>query len=260
MLKKAHFIWWQGRDDAPIHARISWQVFETTHPDWDVRVWSGPELVELAADYMFRNTSAEWVLSRNAKTSHEIVKKCDLARCLLLAKYGGWYFDSDLMFYRKVDDWWADRTLYGFNLLSVDDIKKGGHRSDKDYIPFDTFDVIASLDYSKLHPHGQIVNNGVLYARDSRQARDFWLDFLHRRSSQVNAKVLKYMGPHALTHHWRRHRKGTCRSLTVPAHTFLWHTAYFKKFKIARPRWTVSSHEEGAGWGDRTQENWWLKV
>lgn len=87
MSRIIHIIWYQGIDAIPIKYQGVIRDIQDMNPDWTLRVWSAPDLEQLASKHN--------VLSKyNSYT--KMHQKIDLGRYLLLYEYGGLSMDIDV--------------------------------------------------------------------------------------------------------------------------------------------------------------------
>lgn len=89
--KLAHFIW-LGPKPLPSFGQDAIQSFKSIHSDWEVRLWRDlPE--EMPGE-----------LRDAIDASPLFVHRADILRAWLLFKHGGFYFDLDFLFFRRIDE------------------------------------------------------------------------------------------------------------------------------------------------------------
>lgn len=240
--KIIHFIWYQGIESAPTELQDIPAKWEKMNPGWRVNFWNGTTLARFIRSY-YPDYSPAWL------SLSSVIKKCDFARILLLYHFGGVYADMDLTPYRPLDDF-----------LSVGEVR---HRltfctgqlpeqSKVETVNFAERELILTREYRQVEGVGWPVANGIMIAQP-RLA--LWQDFLRSRLSDMQAAVLNFVGPWALTRFIKAREsvlRGRCTVL--PPYYFLWEQAHFTQ---PRPEWVVSEHGAKNFWGDHTKPDWW---
>ena len=239
--KLIHFIWFQGIALAPATSRDVPAHWQHMNHDYEVRVWDEQSLHD------FIVTKYPQYLKR-WHALPQVIKKCDMARLLLIHHYGGVYLDMDLIPQSPLHEFFDQRKIYHMGMQ---------HRSILPNSPpvdvdFASREFILSREYANIDYAGCGVANGVIL---SKAKLPMWIEFVEEQIDQPNNRVLEFMGPHALTRFLRR-RAATLngRGLIVPPYYFLWEDHAMKQ---PAPSWCVSKHLAVNHWGDHTKPRWW---
>jgi mannosyltransferase OCH1-like enzyme len=192
-------------------------------PDWEMRLWDDRDNLDL----MERHLPQFSVRFKNIQRG---VVKADIARCLYMHTFGGFYIDTDYKFSRPIPD----------ELLRHECI-----------LP-------ASRDADQMSP-GFRIGNAVL---GSEPGHTFWECFLTEIFASPNLETLpegmveKITGPEGLTGCYVRHPEFHSR-LYVPE----------KRFFHPKIRWHGISHDRGFAcygahlcWGSWRSKRWLPKV
>ena len=98
--REAWFYWDQGEAAMPTLRRAAVETFKIHNPGWKVNVLDRSVVPEIEGD-----------------TDRARILRSDLARYVILAKHGGFYFDTDIIFVDAVPDQWMEADF----CMSTDD-------------------------------------------------------------------------------------------------------------------------------------------
>lgn len=93
--KKLHFIWF-GKKEIPIHFNDFIIEWRQNYKDYDIIIWND-EMVE-------RENLVPDELKKYYFSDFPEAFKADILRYIILNKYGGFYFDVDCQFLKKIPD------------------------------------------------------------------------------------------------------------------------------------------------------------
>ena len=93
MIKKAHFIWFQGPPPQQYLPTI--HKFKKLNPDFDIYVWNEQKLLELLNSFPLFKISIE--------KAPYMIQKIDIYKYIILYLYGGIYMDLDIDIIRPFD-------------------------------------------------------------------------------------------------------------------------------------------------------------
>jgi len=93
--KKLHFIWF-GKKEIPIHFNDFIIQWRQNYKDYDIIIWND-EMVE-------RENLVPDELKKYYFSDFPEAFKADILRYIILNKYGGFYFDVDCQFLKKIPD------------------------------------------------------------------------------------------------------------------------------------------------------------
>ena len=247
--KVVHFIWLQGWDNAPAKARAITEQWQKMNPGWTIMLWDDKSIASLIRTHFDQFAAVYENMPGNTEMA-SCIKRCDLARILILHQYGGVYADADLVPHKSIDSFLKSGVIYDRA------IKYGNRLSDKaseDYIDLDSKALICSRENCRIDIIGQGVANGIIIAEPNSPTI---ASFISGQAGCENGLVLDYFGTWA----WTRHLRACAAQLTdklfiAPPHYFLWDRRYYK----SEPRhWTVCEHPPGGNtWGDHSKGEWW---
>lgn len=96
--KLIHQIWFQGKENIPDHLKVYHQSWVENNPDYNVIVWDEKNInkeVNLFFDIEIRNMYYSYP---------NMIQKIDLAKYIILYKYGGIYIDMDSKSLKRIND------------------------------------------------------------------------------------------------------------------------------------------------------------
>ena len=93
--KKLHFIW-LGKKEIPIHFNNFLNEWKLNYSDYEVIVWND--------DMVERENLVPDELKKYYFSDFPEAFKADILRYIILNKYGGFYFDVDFQFLKKIPD------------------------------------------------------------------------------------------------------------------------------------------------------------
>ena len=237
-----HLVWFQGFANAPDHVRGTPALWRAMNPSYTVMEWDYESLSAFIAK-RYRQYYDRW------NKLDLIIKKCDVARFLLVHHYGGAYVDADLIPQRPLDAFLDGgeirhhRTKFVTELPQPDPIETLNLRER---------DFILSREYRPIDMTGSGVANGFIIASPGLP---MWIDFMEAQIEQPTRRVLDFFGPHALTRFLRERADSLQgKGLVVPPYYFLWEDHAMKQ---PAPAWVVSKHLAINHWGDKTRADWW---
>jgi len=95
--KTIHQIWFQGEDQMPEHLKMYHKSWVDNNPDYHIKVWDEVQIKKLIDSY----PDAE---VRNMYHGYpHMIQKIDLAKYVILYKYGGIYIDMDVKNLQRID-------------------------------------------------------------------------------------------------------------------------------------------------------------
>jgi inositol phosphorylceramide mannosyltransferase catalytic subunit len=95
--KTIHQIWFQGEDQMPEHLKMYHKSWVDNNPDYHIKVWDEVQIKKLIDSY----PDAE---VRNMYYGYpHMIQKIDLAKYVILYKYGGIYIDMDVKNLQRID-------------------------------------------------------------------------------------------------------------------------------------------------------------
>ena len=242
--KLIHLCWFQGVANAPGDLARSPSRWAALNPGHEIRLWDERSLSALIAN-RYPRYFARWM------ALDMVIKKCDLARLLVIHEFGGAYFDLDLLPRRALDSFLDD----GHVRYAQESPRSGQLPGDEASVrvKLREREFILSREYRRIDMTGYGVANGMII---SRPRLPLWLEFIDERIGHArDARVLDFMGPHALTRFLRaRARELRGRGALLPPYYFLWERG---SFKHPPPEWCVAEHPAVNHWGDHTRPDWW---
>lgn len=93
---RLHQIWFQGADQLPPKYHSFQHSWRRHHPHWEYRLWDQLQIEHLVA------TCNDFIRSVYAELP-EMIQKIDLAKYLILQRYGGVYVDMDMECVQPLD-------------------------------------------------------------------------------------------------------------------------------------------------------------
>lgn len=238
-----HLVWYQGFDAAPADIRPAPERWARENPDHEVRTWDAHSMERLIrGDYP--------ALLPVWHSLDRIIKRCDLARLLIVHRHGGVYADADLIPRRSLTSFYRDRRVHFLSDAPVTGELPASSSPVDVHIADRLF--LLSKEYNKIDHAGYGVANGFIA---SRPGLPLWMDFVRAHAFNTNARVLDYLGPHALTR-FLRQRASELRGqgLLLPPYYFLWER---HAFTHQPPEWCVCEHPAVNRWGDASRTEWW---
>ena len=91
-----HQIWWQGYNNLPPNFKKNRDILIKNHDDFEYKLWDEDSINQLILNN-FINISNK-INSLNLS----IIQKIDIAKYLILYKYGGIYIDFDMIFVKNI--------------------------------------------------------------------------------------------------------------------------------------------------------------
>ena len=137
MANFAHFIWFQGINNAPKEYKISINKFKEYNPSFQIRIWSETELLDL-----LKNTK-ENIFAESIQKCNHFIQKVDIYKWLILYKIGGLYLDMDISVHKPLDS--SILAYFNNNDLVLNYMQVW------QYIPF------------------KVVNNGIIWCKKNNQ-------------------------------------------------------------------------------------------
>jgi mannosyltransferase OCH1-like enzyme len=203
-----------SRGLTPEEVRLAHRI-RTLLPGWEYRIWNDQETEALVGDWFPRYLSSFRSIQRG-------IVKADIARCIYLFVYGGFYFDTD------------------YKLLHPIDV---GMLSHPCVLP-------VSRDSDSLFRLGTAVLG-------SEQNHPFWKDFLEHVFSQdqlsdlVEADVEKTTGPEGLTSFYLE-RSDLYRDVFLPPREVFHPPITHMGFAFQRESETIGVHLCWGSWRTRS--------
>ena len=225
--KILHFCWIQGYNAIPTDRVGNIDKWQKANPEYTIEFWD--------EDRIEKEVEQE-ILDEYNKVD-TAVKRSDFIRCWILANYGGWYIDLDLVPLRTLSNWFDDEFVFGR-------LYKGQYEP----VNYKKYDYILTREYRKIDKFGHAVANGIIGTIPS----PMWLDFLKSRFEFRDEITLKSFGPHAMTYYMRPRIK-EWNAIVIPPTYFLWEKAFFGE----PAPFSVSIHPSVNTWGDKTKTKWW---
>lgn len=249
---KIHFMWWQGRLEMPELFQKTVRLWKELNPESTIIVWDEAGVMDFV-----RSRFPDFVdifdgmpgTTEGAKT----IKKCDLARMLILYTYGGVYADCDLEPINSIDSLLSSGVIYDRYAVDTQKLPKIASQDD---LPEDP-ELILSREYFKIDTVGRGVANGIILAKESSQVIR---RFIYEHALKSDNRVLDYMGTWAWTRHLREFIKSNpdqSRVVILPPYYFLWSDQAMKQ---KPPHYTISKHHGSAtnSWGDKSDPHYYL--
>lgn len=241
--KIIHFMWLPDFSKAPAYVFENITLWRNMNPEYDVIEWD--------------EESVRKVIPKERIRYYDMlnmpIKKSDFARIELAIKFGGVYLDCDLIPNKSLD--------YFFSKKSIEkryyDKRKQQQQATVD-CDLSSKSLILSREWKDAFP-----KNGSPFTAMSRAANGIIISepdnyllkgFLESRYKKTDEKVLKYLGPHALTTYLmvQSKRRNIKDLAIIPPHHFLW-----EKQLGEVPDWAISTHMGQNSWGDHSKENYW---
>jgi mannosyltransferase OCH1-like enzyme len=110
---RLHQIWFQGADQIPMKYHPFQQSWRHHHPHWDYRLWDQPQIEQLVA------TCSNFVQSLYHQLP-ERIQKIDLAKYLILQRYGGVYVDMDMECVQPLDSLFQKHPHHDLYLAEIE--------------------------------------------------------------------------------------------------------------------------------------------
>lgn len=237
-----HLVWYQGFDRIPPYLAANPGRWGALNPGHEVRLWDEESLSRLVADHYPQYRGAWDGLST-------VIKRCDLGRLLVVHRHGGAYLDADLEPRSPLSAFLGSGVRYCHNAARVRSLPRPW--SHEPYA-WGGRELVLSREHNPIDGHGYGIANGVLLARPGSE---IVLDFVDSHCRDLQAPVLDYLGPHALTRYVRRRAPQLRGRLGIaPPWYFLWECPSMDQ---PPPPWTVSTHLNLHHWGDRSKPDWW---
>lgn len=256
--RKLHFIW-VSRDgiEMPEEYAPNIEEWKRRNRNWETKFWKDEEVESLVRED-FPHLASSYASIRKA------VMRSDLARFLVLLKYGGIYLDVDLKPVGgqkdPLDQWLASGTVFN----------KYAKRPplpqvpSEDYENLDGAQSIMCRENCQMDASGYGLANGFM----AMQPGTKWAEeFVEAQKGAHHGYVLDYMGPWALTRFMRARtakardagpealREHQKEMTVLPAHYFLWERWRMKGCDI--PPYVLSEHTGQNTWGDKTKKIWY---
>lgn len=242
--KLIHLCWFQGIDQAPEATKRSPAAWKALNPHYEVVVWDEHSLTQLIQD-RYPALLAPW------RNLDKVIKKCDVARMLVVHAFGGIYADLDLKPRRALDSFLDDPHIQHLHGEVVTG-SLPSNAAPPSFVRLRERDFLLSKEYKPIDSGGSGVANGLII---TKPGVSLWLDFVHERMEQPTLRVLDFAGPHALTRFIRqRHQDLRGKGLLLPPYYFLWER---HAFVHEPPAWCVTEHLAVNNWGDHTRADWW---
>lgn len=96
--KLIHQIWFQGKENMPDHLKEYHESWVKNNPDYHIIVWD-EQKINKEVDKFFDTSITELYYSYD-----HMIQKIDLAKYIILYKYGGAYIDMDTKSLKRLDD------------------------------------------------------------------------------------------------------------------------------------------------------------
>lgn len=241
--KVIHTCWFQGLGNAPDGLDRMPCRWELLNPGWTVRVWDEGTLTAF-----IQREHPTWFVDWLGLSS--VIKKCDLARLLLLWTYGGFYADLDIEPLRSLDSFLHSGERR-FN-RAINTRKLLDEHAFPERVDYLQAEWILSREYRPIDNTGFGIANGVMFVK---QHSDLLLGYLHSRRGLGHLEVLEAFGPFALTRFIRENFEAVRgRVLVLPPSYLLWEDSAFDH---SPPGFTVARHLAKNYWGDKAKKEWW---
>jgi hypothetical protein len=88
-----HNIWLQGYDDLPSTIKLQHNKIKKINPEWEFIVWDNNMIENLLKKYPKINEKYKNSVNYNSINQNFI--KSDIARCIIMKEYGGFYYDVE---------------------------------------------------------------------------------------------------------------------------------------------------------------------
>ena len=95
--KLIHQIWFQGENNIPPHLKIYQNKCRSMYSNWDYKFWD-KENIELLIKKEYN------YLWETYTYYPKLIQKIDLAKYIILHKYGGFYLDMDVECLQNIDN------------------------------------------------------------------------------------------------------------------------------------------------------------
>lgn len=225
--KILHFCWIQGKSHIPKDRSGNIDKWKDLNRSYKIEFWDEERIL---------SEFPEPFLSEYLKVDTP-VKRSDFARCWILANYGGWYIDIDLVPRRSLEKWMDDEFVFGR-------LERGQYEP----VNYRKYSFIFTREYRKIDKLGHAVANGIV----GTIADTIWSDFLRSRFEFRDEKTLTSFGPHALTRFLRPVIK-ELNAIVIPPSYFLWERLHFGE----PAPFCISEHPGENTWGDPSKQKWW---
>lgn len=234
-------MWYQGHEFAPSSDRGNPLRWRTMNPGWQVLEWNHVNLTEFIRGHYPQYFPA-W------NSLGKVIKKCDLARLLVLHYFGGAYMDLDLVPLSPLDGLLNSKRIRHSKTAYVTVLPQPESVESVNLLEMDA---VFSREYRPIDKRGFGVANGAIIAKPGCQ---WMLDFIDSRINNPGALVLDYMGPHALTRFLRERTDLHRRVRALPPYYLLWEPHYMQQ---PPPDWVVCLHPAVNSWGDHSKVDFW---
>lgn len=221
--REIHLVWIDKFIDAPDHCQEIIRKWESVE-GFTVKKWEQDDVIKLMSkDELGAYSSLD-----------SIIKKSDFARLVVMRENQGFYLDCDLEPLRDLGD------LYrGF-------VEVPNSKTTHEEVPFS-----MDLDLLFVREWGQTTRVANGFFAVSEEGSKVIGRFLNQNYKLSHNKVLKYLGPHALSVFIAREAK----EKRLPKTKILMpHLILFEK---ECPEYAYCRHVSKNSWGDKTRKDWW---
>lgn len=265
MEKLLHFIWLPSFDKCPSQLWENPAKWQELNPQHRIRLWNGADILNLVHREFPLLTGIFRAIEEFSTDNVSAVKASDLARLLILYRYGGTYADMDTVPLLPISSLFGDpfgtspevRHRFtpftysrGQTLPSV--LSKEDERTE--LADWNRYDLIFSREH---HPNqelgGALVANTVIHARAGSK---LLADIIAHLIPNWGDKVLKFAGPFAISKALRNLVKVPAhkgKTYVLPPWYFLWQTWDMG------PAWhrTICLHENRMDWTKKSDPVPW---
>lgn len=242
--KLIHLMWFQGVANAPDGLSESPGRWAQMNPGWEVRTWDEHNTRKFILEFY-----PDWLGEWDALPS--VIKKCDLARLLIIHKHGGLYADLDLLPMSSLDAFLRGG-VRRYQSWTLGQRTLTAKQESPEFVDYLGAELILSREYRPIDAKGHGIANGFILAK---QGSDFLMKFMLSRRGSGDEEVLKAFGPWALTYFIRDNfQEAKAKVRVMPPMYFLWEDPAFDQ---EPPSWVVCKHLAKNYWGDHTKKHWW---
>ena len=210
-------------------------MWQDMNPGFGVMIWGEPEIKEL-----LRTFYPEYLGAWNELNN--VGKKVDFARCIVMHRYGGFYFDNDVEPLKSLEVFLAQKYIYCKNLRNC--FNPEMHFT-KDPVDLSPVQLIIGADNFSARPsreHEHILTNCFIA---STPQKDFWREFIDHQIPRLTETVLTSFGTWALTDFVRKYQPANF--LELPSYYFNWMP---KDMQCEPQSFTYAIHHSKMKWVD----------